>query len=72
MRLASRCSISTRPIEVSAMESARDIAKGLAKPGHECISAHARGAARHGPTEAEVAEAMSVVILKVGVLGVGA
>ncbi|MDT5128587.1 MAG: hypothetical protein QOH54_4231 [Mycobacterium sp.] len=45
------------------MESARDIAKGLA---------HARGAARHGSTEAEVAEAMSVVILKVGVLGVGA
>jgi alkylhydroperoxidase/carboxymuconolactone decarboxylase family protein YurZ len=57
---------------VSAVESARDIAKGLAQPGHECIPAHARGAARHRSTEAEVAEAMSVTILKVGVLGVGA
>ena len=28
-----------------------------------CISAHARGAARQGATEAEVAEAMSVVIM---------
>ncbi len=28
-----------------------------------CISSHARGAARQGATEAEVAEAMSVVIM---------
>jgi AhpD family alkylhydroperoxidase len=31
-----------------------------------CISAHARGAARQGATEAEVAEAMSVVIMMNG------
>jgi AhpD family alkylhydroperoxidase len=93
------------------MESARDIAKGLAQPGARlrknipavydayaamssavladgvlpakvkelvalaiaatrecdgCIAAHARGAARHGATEAEVAEAMGVVIMMNG------
>jgi AhpD family alkylhydroperoxidase len=93
------------------MESARDIAKGLAQPAARlrknipavydaysamssavladgalpakvkelvalaiaatrecdgCISAHARGAARQGATEAEVAEAMSVVIMMNG------
>jgi AhpD family alkylhydroperoxidase len=31
-----------------------------------CITAHARGAARRGATEAEVAEAMSVVIMMNG------
>jgi AhpD family alkylhydroperoxidase len=31
-----------------------------------CIAAHARGAARQGATEAEVAEAMSVVIMMNG------
>jgi AhpD family alkylhydroperoxidase len=31
-----------------------------------CISSHARGAARQGATEAEVAEAMSVVIMMNG------
>jgi AhpD family alkylhydroperoxidase len=31
-----------------------------------CISAHARGAAREGATEAEVAEAMGVVIMMNG------
>jgi AhpD family alkylhydroperoxidase len=93
------------------MESARDIAKGLAQPAARlrknipavydaygamstavlvdgalpaklkelvalaiaatrecdgCISAHARGAARQGATEAEVAEAMGVVIMMNG------
>jgi AhpD family alkylhydroperoxidase len=93
------------------MESARDIAKGLAQPGARlrknipavydayaamssaalahgalpakvkelvalaiaatrecdgCIAAHARGAARQGATEAEVAEAMGVVIMMNG------
>jgi AhpD family alkylhydroperoxidase len=31
-----------------------------------CIAAHARGAARHGATEAEVAEAIGVAILMTG------
>jgi AhpD family alkylhydroperoxidase len=93
------------------MESARDIAKGLAEPAARlrknvpavydaygamskavladgalpgkvkelvalaiaatrecdgCISAHARGAARQGATEAEVAEALGVVIMMNG------
>jgi AhpD family alkylhydroperoxidase len=98
-------------LEQRAMETARDIAKGLTKPGARlrknvpavydaygamseavladgalsakvkelvalaiaatrecdgCISAHARGAARQGATEAEVAEAMGVVIMMNG------
>jgi AhpD family alkylhydroperoxidase len=42
------------------------LAIGATRECDGCISNHARGAARQGATEAEVAEAMSVVIMMNG------
>ena len=42
------------------------LAIGATRECDGCISAHARGAMRQGATEAEVAEAMSVVIMMNG------
>lgn len=42
------------------------LALGVASQCDGCIASHAKGAARHGATEAEVAETLGVVILMTG------
>lgn len=42
------------------------LAIGITSQCDGCIAAHARGAAKHGATEAEVAEAIGVTVLMAG------